>query len=187
MIDGSGNGQYQRLNVQAGKKYRLRFVNTAMDHLFHVSMDGHPFTVIQADFVPTKPYQTTDLKLNVGQRYDIVFEANQAIANYWLRVSAAKPGPQGPICGEALIYQHNVTSSVVGAVLSYDGAADALPTSSPYSNDGTCNDETFVPHFTTPRSGQYNLDALNITSGPPTEPVVHWYINGTTMDGEEFS
>jgi FtsP/CotA-like multicopper oxidase with cupredoxin domain len=184
MIDGNGNGQYQKLYVEAGKKYRLRFVNTAMDHLFHVSMDGHPFTVIQADFVPAKPYQTTDLKINVGQRYDIVFEASQDIANYWLRVSAAAPGPQGPICGGALIYGNNITNPVVGAILSYAGAPDTLPISTAYANDGNCGDETFVPYFTTPMSGQYNLDALNITSGGPTEPVVHWYINGSTMDGE---
>jgi FtsP/CotA-like multicopper oxidase with cupredoxin domain len=74
MVEGQGKGAYQRLHVEAGKKYRLRFVNSAMDHLFRVSLDGHAFTVIQADFVPVKPYQTTDLQINVGQRYDVIFE-----------------------------------------------------------------------------------------------------------------
>jgi FtsP/CotA-like multicopper oxidase with cupredoxin domain len=66
MIDMQGNSRYQKINVRPNKKYRLRFVNTAMGHLFHVSLDGHQFTVIQADFVPIKPYQMTNPKINVG-------------------------------------------------------------------------------------------------------------------------
>jgi FtsP/CotA-like multicopper oxidase with cupredoxin domain len=45
-IYGQGNGWYQKINVQPKKKCRLRFVNTAMGHLFHVSLDGHQFTII---------------------------------------------------------------------------------------------------------------------------------------------
>ncbi|KIW04580.1 hypothetical protein, variant [Verruconis gallopava] len=178
MVDGDGNGQYQKISVQPGKKYRLRIANTAMDHMFHVSLDGHPFTVIEADFVPIKPYQTTDLKINVGQRYDVIFEANQAANNYWLRVAPAAPGPQGPLCGFAAIYSKE-NAPVVGAIVSYDGAGDGLPTSTAYANDGSCSDEVIDPWFITPMSGGYKIDALNVTFG--AGQVVNWFINGSTM------
>jgi FtsP/CotA-like multicopper oxidase with cupredoxin domain len=185
MVDGNGNGQYQKLNVQPGKKYRLRFVNTAMDHLFHVSLDGHPFTVIEADFVPIQPYQTTDLKINVGQRYDVVFEANQNSGNYWLRVGSPAPGPGGAlICGGAVVYSKNTT--VVGAIVSYEGSGETWPTSSGYANDGSCRDEVIAPHFTTPMSGGYKLDALNITLTGPSSKVVNWFVNGSSMNSESL-
>ena len=38
-INKNGGGSYKRINVEKGKKYRLRFINTAVDHFFHVSMD----------------------------------------------------------------------------------------------------------------------------------------------------
>lgn len=184
MVDGKGNGQYQKLNVQPGKKYRLRLGNTAMDHLFHVSMDGHPFTVIEADFVPIKPYNTTDLKINVGQRYDIIFETNQEVGNYWLRVGVPALSPTGAsVCGNSAIYANK--DVVVGAIVSYEGAGDAWPTSEAYPNDGTCKDEVIAPWFTTPMSGGYKLEALNVTLSGPSAHVVNWFINGSTMNGKD--
>jgi FtsP/CotA-like multicopper oxidase with cupredoxin domain len=63
MVNDSGGGRYTVLKVQKGKTYRLRLINTAVHHFFHVSLDGHPLSVIGADLVPVRPYQTTDLKV----------------------------------------------------------------------------------------------------------------------------
>ncbi|KAF1817586.1 laccase precursor [Eremomyces bilateralis CBS 781.70] len=180
MIDGNGNGQYQKINVVKGQRYRLRFVNTAVDHLFHVSMDGHPFTVIEADYVPVVPYETTDLKINIGQRYDVVFTADQdgPASNYWLRVQ-----PGSALCGKADIY--NNADVTVGAILSYEGAPDENPTSTGSTMTDTCDDETFKPFLPLPVPSDTFLEQvtpLDITLGSGAENIVNWYINGSSMD-----
>jgi FtsP/CotA-like multicopper oxidase with cupredoxin domain len=65
----SGTGEYYKMTVKKvlplaapmyaklqlttfqGKKYRIRLINTSVDTTFHVSFDGHPFTVMTSDFV----------------------------------------------------------------------------------------------------------------------------------------
>jgi FtsP/CotA-like multicopper oxidase with cupredoxin domain len=178
MVDGAGNGHYTKLRVQKGKKYRLRLVNTAVDHLFHVSMDGHPLTVISADFVPVKPYNTTDLKIAIGQRYDIVFTADKDVGNYWLRVQ-----PGSGACGRAQIYGNSAVT--VGAIIGYEGADDALPTSSASTMAATCEDEIYEPWKTLPvpsATFSSQLETLAITSGHGAQNIVNWFINTHTMD-----
>lgn len=81
----SGTGAYNKVIVQSGKRYRLRLINTSVDTNLRVNLDGHQFTVIATDFVPVNPYNTTYLSIGIGQRYDVVFTANQAVNNYWFR------------------------------------------------------------------------------------------------------
>lgn len=50
-INKDGGGSYAKMSVVKGKSYRIRIINTSVDNVFSVSMDGHPFTVITADFV----------------------------------------------------------------------------------------------------------------------------------------
>jgi FtsP/CotA-like multicopper oxidase with cupredoxin domain len=63
----SGSGTYGKTTLTAGKKHKLRLVNTGINQYLHVSLDGHPFTVVAADFVPIKPYTTTSLAIAVGK------------------------------------------------------------------------------------------------------------------------
>jgi len=138
------NGQYARMNVVKGKKYRIRIINTSVDTTFSVSMDGHPFTVLTADFVPIKSFVADQLTLQIGQRYDVVITANQTVNNYWFRVSV------GTACGS-----NAMTSSgkVLGAILHYDGApTTGNPTSTGVAMRTSCDDEAtsnlvpFVPN-----------------------------------------
>ena len=46
-----------------------------------VSLDNHPFQVITSDFVPIKPYYADWIFLGIGQRYDVVINANQTSGN----------------------------------------------------------------------------------------------------------
>lgn len=38
MVNANGDGEYYRMTVQKGKKYRLRLINTSVDTYFHVSL-----------------------------------------------------------------------------------------------------------------------------------------------------
>ncbi|CAG8234751.1 unnamed protein product [Penicillium nalgiovense] len=74
-----GTGKCSETVVQKGKKYRLRLLDAQADGWMQFSIDGHKPTVIAADLVPIVPYRTDSVILTSGQRYDVIFEANQDI------------------------------------------------------------------------------------------------------------
>jgi FtsP/CotA-like multicopper oxidase with cupredoxin domain len=53
-----------------------------MGNHFKVLLDGHNLTVIQADFVPIVPYSAEWLYIGIGERYDVIISANQAVSSY---------------------------------------------------------------------------------------------------------
>jgi FtsP/CotA-like multicopper oxidase with cupredoxin domain len=114
----SGTGAYNTITIQSGKRYRLRLINTSVDSNLRVNLDGHPFQVIATDFVPVVPYSTTYLSIGIGQRYDVVFTANQTAGNYWFR---ADPNS---VC------QSRANKGGL-AIFNYQGVTVADPTPSP--------------------------------------------------------
>jgi hypothetical protein len=48
-------------------------------------MDNHTFQVVATDLVPIVPFTTDNLMITVGQRYDIIVEADAAVGDYWMR------------------------------------------------------------------------------------------------------
>jgi len=141
-------------------------------------MDGHPFTVITADFVPIKPWVTSQLTLAIGQRYDVIISANQTVDNYWFRV---QPGTG---CGKNTIATKNVP---MGAVLHYDGASNSNPASTAsVTMRTTCVDEStsnlvpFVPNQV-PESvvGTAGKMDLNHFQDKTKENLFRWLIDGS--------
>jgi len=63
----NGGGEYTRIQVQKGKKYRLRLINTSVDSNFRVSIDNHPLTIMTSDFVPVKSIQRDWVLLSIGK------------------------------------------------------------------------------------------------------------------------
>ena len=78
-----------------GKRHRLRIINTSVDEAFYVSLDNHFLQVIEADFVPIQNYNTTQLFVGIGQRYDVIIHANQTSGNYWFRATLPTAGGCG--------------------------------------------------------------------------------------------
>ena len=60
-------GKYAVTTLTPGKKHLLRLVNTGINNWVHVGLDGHPFTVIAADFTPIVPYTATSVSIAVGK------------------------------------------------------------------------------------------------------------------------
>lgn len=49
-------------------------------------IDNHTLEVISSDFVPIVPYNTTDVSIGMGQRYDVIVEAKDLTeGSFWLR------------------------------------------------------------------------------------------------------
>ncbi|KAL3669980.1 hypothetical protein V7S43_005351 [Phytophthora oleae] len=82
-----------RFKFEAGSKYRLRLINMGALAPFEFSIDGHEFSVVAADGEYLQPSEEiTTLRINAGQRYDIVVEAkaasSSAIGSFWIRAAA---------------------------------------------------------------------------------------------------
>jgi FtsP/CotA-like multicopper oxidase with cupredoxin domain len=142
-----------------------------------------------ADFVPIQPYQTDFIDISLGQRYDVIFEANQAVSSYFLR--AATQGACPSTCD-------NTAFGLANGIIQYSGASKALPTTSPSFGPGDvagiCQDElisNLVPVVTVSAgsSSAFEAQASTIPAGQLSTvataddgAVFRWYLNGNTMD-----
>ncbi|KJZ75176.1 hypothetical protein HIM_05370 [Hirsutella minnesotensis 3608] len=128
------NAGISKFRFRRGKKHRLRLINSGAEALQRFSIDGHKMTVIANDFVTIEPYETDVVTLGIGQRTDVIVEANdpQGVGAYWMRsnVSAACSLSAQPF-GLAAIYYDYVNETTT-------------PRSSPWNapEPGTCaNDD----------------------------------------------
>ncbi|KAG1735550.1 laccase [Suillus lakei] len=130
------------ISVEQGKRYRMRLVAMSCDSNFEFSIDGHNFTVIEADGQLTEPLVVDQLQIFAGQRYSVVLVANKPVDNYWMR---SLPNPAGA----------SFVGGTNSAILRYQGAPQVDPT--------TVN--------TPPQNifAEYNLHAL-INPGAPGIP-----------------
>ena len=173
-------GQYSRTTITKGKKYRLRLINTSTNDNFKVGLDGHNFTVITADFVPIKPYTTQWQFIGIGERYDVIIEANQPIGDYWFHVV-----PQSG-CSS------NLNTNAL-AIFSYTGANNTLPSNSTRSNapaGADCNDPNsqLIPYvkldvpsnYTIPQSSILDV-GFAIVQNQAQQTLFQWNLNFTAM------
>lgn len=179
MTYGSGGSYWSpSTKLVKGKTYRLRLVSGAIDSVFRVSIDDHPFTVIAADFVPIKPYNTTSVSLGNGQRYDVLFTANQTSAEaFWLRAY-----PDDFCSGIDTAQADNIRG-----IIYYQGGS-GNPTStaqSGYSTSNDCVGETdtnIVPYVTAQVSPSSNVLIETMDFIYDTEQNVQkWYLDGSTF------
>lgn len=177
LLTDTSKGKRFTRTIQANKKYRLRLINTSVDTFFRVSLDNHPMKVIASDFVPIKPYTTNTIGLAIGQRYDVIIEANQdPTKSYWFRVWPQVSCSQNDNAGD------------VTGFFTY--GTTALPTSTAFEFDDACDDEPgLVPYVpvTVDASG-FSADKEDISVSAPTRAVVQgdnvfrWLVNGHAMD-----
>ncbi|KAG2153309.1 laccase [Suillus clintonianus] len=73
------------INVECGKRYRLRIIALSCEPNFVFSIDGHNLTVIEADGHLTEPLLVDSLRIYAGQRHSVVLNATQPVDNYWIR------------------------------------------------------------------------------------------------------
>ncbi|OCT53411.1 Laccase-2 [Cladophialophora carrionii] len=180
-------GRYSRTTITKGKKYRLRLINTSTNDNFKVSLDGHNFTVITADFVPVKPFTTQWLFLGIGERHDVIVEANQPIDNYWFHVV--------PVTG----CSSNLNKNAL-AIFSYTGAnSTGLPSNATRANAPTgaavsdCNDpnDKLIPYvkldvpsnYTIPASSRLDV-GFAIVQNTAQQTLFQWNLNFTAMSVE---
>nr|BAE53770.1 hypothetical protein [Termitomyces sp. NS/Mg] len=105
-------------NVEAGKRYRFRIINQSARNVFTMSVDNHNLTIIEADGTTTVPHTVNQIIMLAGQRYSVVLEANQPVANYWINA---------PFVGGNPAVNPNQNATLSRAILRYAGAPAADP------------------------------------------------------------
>nr|QZS37066.1 C004A protein [Hypoxylon sp. CO27-5] len=115
-----------------GQTHRLRFINSGAEGTQRISIDEHNMTVIANDFVSIEPYDTEVITLGVGQRVDVIVQANAETGSaFWLRANLSS-------CS-------SVKQPLALAAIYYQGAdINSIPTSTPWNvpDPGTCaNDD----------------------------------------------
>lgn len=170
-----GDGKYWETTFTPGKTHLMRFVNTATNSHFRVSLDGHKLLVVAMDFVPIKPFWADYIDIGIGQRYEVVVKADAKIGNYWLRTQPQKS------CSPVT---DNARKHALG-IIRYRGSNKAKnPTSESLlpPNEDFCRDEPLVNLIPmTTRGDKIHRSILNTSEtfevslapyipGPPDTP-----------------
>ncbi|PQE21062.1 putative Laccase-2 protein [Rutstroemia sp. NJR-2017a WRK4] len=164
-----GGGKKFELEFVSGTKYLLRLINVAIDGHFEFAIDGHKLTVVATDLVPIVPYETDTLLISIGQRYDVIVEANQPAGDYWLR------GNWNTACAG------NDNAANMTGIVRYDSSSTADPTSTPSTVRGECADEpaaSLVPHLKLD-VGNYSIVEEGLSFAFTN--YFTWTINGSSL------
>ncbi|KAK0625459.1 laccase 2 [Bombardia bombarda] len=166
-----GGGKKFETVFESGKKYLLRLVNVAVDGVFQFSIDGHTLTVISTDLVPIVPYTTDSVQITIGQRYEVIVEANATPGDYWLR------GGWVDTCS------NNRNSGNMTGIVRYDNSSTADPSSSSTVVASTnCLDEpiqSLVPHLALDVTNAPTITSENL--GILFDSYFKWTINSSSL------
>lgn len=81
------NAQFSIFQVEAGKTYKLRVINSGAGSYLGFSIDNHELTIISNDFTPLVPYQTTMARLSVSVRWIPTFlESMLTVSQAWSKI-----------------------------------------------------------------------------------------------------
>ncbi|KAK3669926.1 laccase, multicopper oxidase, benzenediol:oxygen oxidorectuctase [Recurvomyces mirabilis] len=174
----NGGGQYNKVSIKSGKKYRLRLINMSVDNYIRVTLDNHVMQVMTSDFIPVKSFYTETLLVAIGQRYDVVITANQTAGSYWFRADVATDCLSG----------NNFKGL---AVWTYDSVTAATPTSSAYANPAQCIEPSqAAPYWVQPvPSGTFQQNIGNFPIGltqaqvvPNGDAIVVWSLGSESIN-----
>jgi iron transport multicopper oxidase len=158
------------VTVTPGKRHRLRVINQAARDVFTFSIDNHTLTVIEADGVEHEPIQVQQIDIHAGQRYSLILNANQPVANYWVRA---------PLAGGSLTNNPNQDPNLSRGIIRYRGAPNADPVSVQQTNPIIFNEADLVP-IVPSDIGDVPAD-VNLTFVlEPFLGVAVWNVNGVS-------
>jgi len=74
LINGRPTADRPTIDVPAGGRLRLRFINAGSDTAYRVAIGDHRMTVIHTDGFPVEPVEVDALLIGMGERYDVVLQ-----------------------------------------------------------------------------------------------------------------
>lgn len=76
LVNGRTPENPETFEVQRGDRFRLRLINPASETSFRFALAGHELTVTHADGLPVEPVKVEAVSVGMGERYDVLVEAN---------------------------------------------------------------------------------------------------------------
>jgi FtsP/CotA-like multicopper oxidase with cupredoxin domain len=107
LVNGRVPDDPETLKVRRGEKVRLRLVNPAADTAFRFAVAGHKLTVTHADGLPVEHTKGDAVRVGMGERYDVLVEADNP--GVW-QVAAVPEGKSG-LARTILRYEESGESS----------------------------------------------------------------------------
>ena len=92
LINGRPPEAPARVTVGRGDRLRLRLINAGSDTIFCVFVEGHQLTVTHADGQRVRRVHTDALVIGMGERYDVLLDAERPGAHRIIAVPLGKPG-----------------------------------------------------------------------------------------------
>jgi FtsP/CotA-like multicopper oxidase with cupredoxin domain len=103
----------------------------------------------------------------------VIVEANQAVSNYYFRVTTGGGLCDGP-------NEQNTAGNTKGAIFSYEGAGNQIPTSAPATLSSGCTEESgLIPLHQTTVPSPSNPTSLHLSADLSGAPI--WMINGQAI------
>ncbi len=76
LINGRPSADPDTVEVRRGERIRLRLINPSSQTTFRVAVAGHRMRVTHADAGPVRPVEVDALTIGMGERYDVVVQAD---------------------------------------------------------------------------------------------------------------
>ncbi len=94
LVNGKNPADPPVFELRRGERVRLRFINLASATTFRVALAGHALNVTHTDGQPVEPVTVDALVLGMGERYDVVVEADNP--GVWTLAAASVLGHPAP-------------------------------------------------------------------------------------------
>ncbi|KAK4480970.1 hypothetical protein RD792_011833 [Penstemon davidsonii] len=125
-----------KLKVQPGKTYLLRLINAALNDELFFSIANHSLTVVEADAIYVKPFETETILITPGQTTNVLLKTKSKIPNASF-LMAARPYVTG---------QGTFDNSTVAGILQYSKSPKKIPLFKP--SLPALNDTAYATNFT---------------------------------------
>ena len=83
------------LEVKKGDRVKLRLMNVSSATIYYLQLAGHRLTITQADGNPIQPIETDVIRIGMGERYDVMFTADNP--GYWLLAASEEGFGEGQL------------------------------------------------------------------------------------------
>jgi FtsP/CotA-like multicopper oxidase with cupredoxin domain len=83
------------VRVKKGDKVKLRLINPSSATIYYLRLAGHTLTITHTDGNPIKPIETDVLRIGMGERYDVMFVADNP--GHWILAAAEQGFGEGQL------------------------------------------------------------------------------------------
>ncbi|KAL7141811.1 hypothetical protein ABFS83_08G078800 [Erythranthe nasuta] len=139
------------MEVEQGKTYLLRLINSALNDELFFTIANHNMTVVEIDAVYTKPFSTQSILIAPGQTTNVLVRTNQTPGRYFM---AARPFMDVPI---------PVDNKTAAAIFQYKGIPETVVPTFPHLPNP--NDTSFALSY------EDRLRSLNSPQFPANVPL----------------